>query len=242
MIGSNKLPQNVRYTLETEGLKIVVSEEAVLLPKGSSDDEQGQMLLQTLQQSPLELATLIEKGTIALVPTIQRLRLVPPWRLTDNLFESAVMDYGDAIWASDSTGELQLALLGWSQEYLLEAVWAAWASASPLINVEEKLSEITGRSDGTLKGSTSEGPRLAEWLADMADQDKLHQPGPQLYDVEIRLDDVAEPDKESKALTVLKEQTAKLLPGVFGAAKGLALVANGVMQRAEELAAPLRKK
>ncbi|MOA44370.1 hypothetical protein D3C78_1666390 [compost metagenome] len=77
----------------------------------------------------------------------------------------------------------------------------------------------------------------------MADQGKLHQPGPQFHDVEIRLDCYAtEAGKEPEVLIALKEQTATLLPGVFGAAKGLGLVANGVMQRAEELAAPLRKK
>ncbi|MBM6997637.1 hypothetical protein IM700_018405, partial [Paenibacillus sp. DXFW5] len=35
---------------------------------------------------------------------------------------------------------------------------------------------------------------------------------------------------------------AALLPGVRGAATGLSLVAERVMQRAEELAAPLRRK
>lgn len=243
MIGSNKLPKNVRCTLETEGLKIDVARDSVLLPKGSSDDEQGQILLRTLQQNPLELAALIEQGTIALLPIIERLQLVPPWKLTENSFETAVIDCGDTAWASDSTGALQLALLGWSPESLTEAVWAAWANVSPPIDVEKTLSEITGRSDDTQRGSVSEGPRVAEWLAEMADQGKLHQPGPQFHDVEIRLDSYAtEAGNEPEVLTALKEQTATLLPGVFGAAKGLGLVANGVMQRAEELAAPLRKK
>lgn len=243
MIGSNKLPKNVRFTFEIEGLKIDVGKDSVLLPKGSSEDEQGQKLLRTLQQNPLELAALVEQGTIALIPIIQRLQLVPPWRLTENSFETAVMDFGDTAWTSDSTGVLQLALLGWSQESLIEAVWAAWANGLPPIDVEKTLSELTGRSEVTQRGSINEGPRVAEWLAEMADQGKLHQPGPQFYDVEIRLDSYAmESGKEPEALTALKDQTVALLPGVFGAVKGLGLVANGVMQRAEELAASLRKK
>lgn len=243
MTGFNKLPKDVSFTLETEGLKLQHQHRSIWLPKGSSDDEQGQKLLRALQQNPLELAALVERGPIVLLPIIQRLELVPPWKLTENPMEAAILGYGDIIWASDSTGELQLALLGWSPESLVEAVWTAWANEWPLPDAEKTLSEIVGRSDSAQRGSASEGPRIAEWLAEMADQGKLHQPGPQFHDVEIRLESyAAESRTEPEILADLKEQTAALLPGVFGAAKGLGLVAEGAMQRAEELAAALRKK
>ncbi|MGG4554881.1 hypothetical protein ABEX11_21810, partial [Paenibacillus humicus] len=81
------------------------------------------------------------------------------------------------------------------------------------------------------------GPSIAEWLAEMAEQGGLHAPGPQFHDVQIQLDaaEPPPPDEDAEAL-------AKLLPGVRGAAKGLGLVREGVMQRAEELARQLRHK
>ncbi|MNP65072.1 hypothetical protein D3C76_1606300 [compost metagenome] len=59
--------------------------------------------------------------------------------------------------------------------------------------------------------------------------------------MEVGLRIVEQGSKSAVDAAQTAELTA-LLPGVPGAAKGLSLVAAGLMQRAEQLAAPLRGK
>ncbi|MNJ66119.1 hypothetical protein D3C77_621700 [compost metagenome] len=117
-------------------------------------------------------------------------------------------------------------------------MFAAWAGAQPLAHAKEALRAALGPLKEDVR-PRSGGPNIAEWLADMADQGSMHAPGPQFHDVQIHLDAV-EP-AAAAAAGPGPVAWAKLLPGVPGAAKGLGLVAGGIMQRAEELARPLRK-
>ncbi|MNJ32928.1 hypothetical protein D3C77_276060 [compost metagenome] len=124
-------------------------------------------------------------------------------------------------------------------------MFAAWAEAKPLPDAEEALRAALGPLKEEAR-ARSGGPSIAEWLAEMAEQGSMHAPGPQVHDVQIRLDTV-EPPPSTKAASAAAgapstEALARLLPGVRGAAKGLGLVREGAMKRAEELARTLRSK
>lgn len=150
-----------------------------------------------------------------------------------------------AAWAADA--ELRLRQLGWTREALLAAVWAAWAAEAPLADAEAALRRAAGPREGARREAAGPGGQpLAERLAEAAEQGRLHQPGPEFHDVDVELGPAA-PAAAAGAKPPLPAGPdpapwAALLPGVRGAATGLALVAERVMQRAEELAAPLRRK
>ncbi|GAA0134657.1 hypothetical protein YSY43_14970 [Paenibacillus sp. YSY-4.3] len=207
----------------------------------------GRRLLQSLAQQPLELAALQEAGASAIAGLLPK---TPPWQPAEGPPRSRcsscgaeapcghaaqAASAGAAAWRAASP-EQRLTLLGWTRETLLAAVLAAWAEAQPLPDAAEALRAALGPRKEEAR-ARSGGPSIAEWLAEMAEQGSLHAPGPQFHDVQISLD-AAEPsppppDADAEAL-------AKLLPGVRGAAKGLGLVREGVMQRAGELASQLR--
>ncbi|MBA9088358.1 hypothetical protein FHR92_004856 [Fontibacillus solani] len=261
------IPDNVHIELVSDGLRIDIPRVAqcndgelpqvvsLLLPKASKDDLQSQKLLRDLRCHPFDLAALIEKGPEALAPVSKRLELVPPWRyegdsdgMASDVHTGAIgqrlspdeilaMDYGDVLWKKDMS--LQLALLGWTKESLIAAVWEAWAQAAPLPDAELALREAAGQPEEPPRGAANEGPSIAEWLAEMAEQGRLHLPGPQFHDVEIGLH-IVEQGSEPAADASQSDGLAALLPGVPGAAKGFSQVAAQVMQRAEQLAAPLR--
>ncbi|MNZ60075.1 hypothetical protein D3C78_781350 [compost metagenome] len=253
------IPDNVHFELVPEGLRIeIMAEEqsndvgrpqqdvSLLLPKASNEDKQRDELLRDLKIHPLDLAALQEQGPEALAPISQRLKLVPPWRYRDGGGDSdsasnelkAAMEYGDILWQNDMS--LQLALLGWTKESLIAAVWEAWAQAAPLPDAELALLQAVEQPEEPPRGAANEGPSIAEWLAEMAEQGRLHLPGPQIHDVEIGLD-IVEQGSEPAVDAAQAAKLTGLLPGVPGAAKGLSLVAAGVMLRAERLAAPLRR-
>ncbi|MNO65952.1 hypothetical protein D3C76_567290 [compost metagenome] len=252
-----KIPDNVHFELVPDGLRVNIiapkqsgnTEQhpqivSLLLPKAANDDKQKRELLSDLKSHPMDLAALLEHGPEALAPVSKRLGFVPPWRNEEDQAERLgrdvrdAMDYGDILWQSDMS--LQLALLGWTKESLIAAVWEAWAQAAPLPDVELALLEAVGQPEEPMRGASNEGPSIAEWLAEMAEQGRLHLPGPQIHDVEVELR-IVEQGSEPAASAAQAAELAALLPGVPGAAKGLGLVAAGVMQRAERLAAPLRR-
>lgn len=149
-----------------------------------------------------------------------------------------------AAWAADA--ELRLRRLGWTREALLAAVWAAWAADAPLADAEAALRRAAGPREGARREAAGPGGQpLAERLAEAAEQGRLHQPGPEFHDVDVELGP-AGPAAAAGAQPPLPGPDpapwAALLPGVRGAATGLSLVAERVMQRAEELAAPLRRR
>lgn len=147
-----------------------------------------------------------------------------------------------AAWAADA--ELRLRRLGWTREALLAAVWAAWAAEAPLADAEAALRRAAGPREGARREAAGPGGQpLAERLAEAAEQGRLHQPGPEFHDVDVELGP-AGPAAAAGAQPPGPDPApwAALLPGVRGAATGLSLVAERVMQRAEELAAPLRSR
>ncbi|MCM3701328.1 hypothetical protein [Paenibacillus macerans] len=146
----------------------------------------------------------------------------------------------EAAWARDAA--LRLKALGWAPEALAGAVLAAWAAAAPLPDPEAALRQAAGPREGERRasGPGGGGAALAEWLAEAAEQGRLHEPGPEFHDLGVELgrpDAAGEPPGGPDPAP-----WAALLPGVPGAAQGLALVAAQVRQRAERLAAPLRGK
>ncbi|MEK5479832.1 hypothetical protein NYE70_23325 [Paenibacillus sp. FSL R5-0407] len=164
------------------------------------------------------------------------------------------MTYGDAAWAADAG--LRLALLGWTPETLAAAVLDRWAALQPLPDPEEALRQAAGGPEAASRGGAGDGPNIAEWLAEMAGQGRLHQPGPQFHDVKAALRELGspaaagepavpqagrpravEPASASREPGPDSAPWAALLPGVSGAARGLSLVAGRVMERAAELAA-----
>ncbi|MNO65103.1 hypothetical protein D3C76_558440 [compost metagenome] len=145
-----------------------------------------------------------------------------------------------AAWAADA--ELRLSRLGWTREALLAAVWAAWAADAPLADAEAALRRAAGPREAARREAAGPGGQpLAERLAEAAEQGRLHEPGPEFHDVDVELGP-AGPAAASALPGPDPAPWAALLPGVRGAATGLSLVAERVMQRAEELAAPLRRK
>lgn len=143
----------------------------------------------------------------------------------------------EAAWARNAV--LRLKALGWTAETLAAAVWDAWAAAAPLPDPEAALRRAAGPREGERRASgPGGGAALAEWLAEAAEQGRLHEPGPEFHDIGVELgrpDAAGEPPGGPDPAP-----WAALLPGVPGAAQGLALVAAQVRQRAERLGALLR--
>lgn len=169
------------------------------------------------------------------------------------------MTYGDAAWAADAG--LRLALLGWTPETLAAAVLDRWAALQPLPDPEEALRQAAGGPEAASRGGAGDGPNIAEWLAEMAGQGRLHQPGPQFHDVKAALRELGSPAAAGEPAVPQADRPravepasasrepgpdsapwAALLPGVSGAARGLSLVAGRVMERAAELAAAQQNK
>ncbi|RCX13592.1 hypothetical protein DFP94_12039 [Fontibacillus phaseoli] len=248
---------------------------SVLLPRELSGGPESRGLLQRLESRPLVLAGLLEEGAAALgallpeQPPWRRLQDLGAageeaeggGGRTHGAAESAArpvcscgaygcghaelaMAYGDAAWASDAG--LRLALLGWTPEALAAAVLDRWAALQPLPDPEEALRQVAGGPEAPPRGAAGEGPNIAEWLAEMAGQGRLHLPGPQFHDVKADLQHLQRARRSSveqgREPGPDSAPWAALLPGVSGAARGLSLVAARVMERAAELAAAGRKK
>ncbi|MEF2966214.1 hypothetical protein V3851_10265 [Paenibacillus sp. M1] len=261
------IPKDVALEPVPEGLLVKFPAEAaeagerpplctVLLPGDPRGGEESRALLNRLAGRPLLLAGLLEEGPEALEALLPE---QPPWRRGKPAAAASdaprcscgaggcghaerAMAYGDAAWAADAG--VRLALLGWTPETLAAAALDLWAARQPLPDPAAALRQAAGgpeRSPGEAEG----GPNLAEWLAEMADQGRLHLPGPQLHDVAAELADLrlrrpgVKPGRETGSDSA---PWAALLPGVPGAAKGLALVAGRVMERAAELAGAKRSK
>lgn len=240
----------------------------VVLPAFSPGGIESRELLRRLESSPLMLAGLLEEGAGALDA---HLPAQPPWRQPRAAADACpacscgapgcghaerAMAYGDAAWAADDG--LRLALLGWTPETLAAAVLDRWAALQPLPDPEEALRQAAGGPEAASRGGAGDGPNIAEWLAEMAGQGRLHQPGPQFHDVKAALRELGppaaagdppagrpravEPASASREPGPDSAPWAALLPGVSGAARGLSLVAGRVMERAAELAAAQQNK
>lgn len=261
----------ISIDLQPEGLLIALPADSshgrveVLLRAYSGESRERLALPKRLSEQPPVMARLVEDGAEALEALLPE---QPPWRMAaaaSALGPAAAcscgeaecghvpqaMAAGDAAWAADAG--LRLALVGWAPEALADAALARWAAAQPLPEPEEALRAYAGGPDAPPRSPRGEGPHLAEWLAEMAGQGRLHLPGPRFHDVaaglEEELRDGAPSDPAPASAAEPRPSSepgpdaaplAALLPGVSGAAKGLELVAARVMERAAELAASLR--
>ncbi|WP_334074753.1 MULTISPECIES: hypothetical protein [Paenibacillus] len=220
----------------------------VELPAPAPGGADGDRLLRQLEGRPLILAGLLEEGAAALSALLPEL---PPWRREPGPAAAPVCACGaapggghvpqalaaaDAAWAADPG--LRLALLGWTPEALAAAVLERWAAAQPLPAPEEALRQTAGGPEAQ-RSAAGDGPNVAEWLAELAAEGRLHLPGPQFHDVEAELRELAPPDVEPGhgPGPDAASWARLLLPGVPGAARGLSLVAGRVMERAADLAA-----
>lgn len=77
---------------------------------------------------------------------------------------------------------LRLALLGLSKEQLLNAVFRDWAERVPPAAESEDSDAL-----GKLEEKGKSGPSTGEWLAEAAEQGKLHEPGAAFHDVAVDL-------------------------------------------------------
>lgn len=254
----------ISMDLQPEGLLIALPADSgsgrveVLLRAYSSESRERLALPKRLSEQPLVLARLVQDGAEALEALLPE---QPPWRKAAAAPGPAAacscgdaecshvpqaMAAGDAAWAADAG--LRLALVGWAPEALADAALARWAAAQPLPEPEEALRAYAGGPDAPPRSPRGEGPHLAEWLAEMAGQGRLHLPGPRFHDVAAGLEEELRDGAPSNPASAAEPRPssepgldaapwAALLPGVSGAAKGLELVAARVMERAAELAA-----
>ncbi|WP_052098148.1 hypothetical protein [Paenibacillus stellifer] len=130
-----------------------------------------------------------------------------------------------------------LALRGLPKEELTGAVFALWAE-------QERFREPggvaeTGQLAAELAKLEKKGAAVSagEWLAEAAAEGSLHQPGPSFMEVRDRKvpgsPDIPQEDGE--------ETWAALLPGVPGAAEGLALIRRRAAEEAAKRAGELTK-
>jgi|GEM_PF-6675049 len=228
--------------VETASPPLCVVELPIPAPAGA----EGDRLVRLLEGRPLLVAGLLEEGAAALTALLPEL---PPWRREPAAAATPACTCGaagcghvrealaaaDAAWAADPG--LRLALLGWTPEALAAAVLESWAAARPLPAPEEALRQAAGGPEAQ-RSAAGDGPNVAEWLAELAAEGRLHLPGPQLHDVEAELRELAPPQVEpGREPGPDPAPWARLLPGVSGAARGLALVAGRVMERAADLQA-----
>lgn len=78
---------------------------------------------------------------------------------------------------------LALALAGITRESLLDAVFGQWAAAVPPV-----AESPDGEALSKLEEKGKSGPSSGEWLAEAAEQGKLHEPGAAYRDVAVHLD------------------------------------------------------
>lgn len=119
----------------------------------------------------------------------------------------------------------RLALLGLPREALLAGVYDAWGQTAG--------NAAGGSADEAAARAKEKGaplPSPGEWLAEAAAEGRLHRPGPQLDEVEVRLSPPPPPEELRPA-----GDWAGLLPGVRGASKALGLVVRQTAARAEQL-------
>lgn len=262
-LSDEEIPVNLIET-GPEGVRMQLGDHTVVFPVVMAEECDLQSVALRLQSRPLAMAALIDGDSEAVRD------LLPggaPWlwaspdgasssgsgqgggpqarghcscgeRGCAHLAQAAA--HAAAAWAA-ANAEQRLALLGWTRQALLDAAFAAWAQAEPAAAAEEALRQAAGAPQSARQRGARDLAGLADWLADMASQGKLHQPGPQFHDVEVNLHlHIAE--REAGGLGPDPAPWAALLPGVRGAADGLALVAARVRERAAETAAALDQR
>jgi len=247
---------NIECKWTDTGLQVVFSHEPMLdkwvvqLPREPLD-QAGKRLMEHLQRDSLQLAALGEQGADAISDLLLRMPYLDEGEHRDPLSASVsksecscgqmgckhiqkALKAAESYWKAASAVE-RLTCLGWTAETLLDAVLDRWASKLSIKDAESEMKRIVARLDTPAYRNKEGEANLAEWLAEMAHNGRLHQPGPELHDVEISLS----PIQLSPQDTVVKPWI-QLLPGVAGVAEGLSLVIVQASKNAEQLAKSLQ--
>ncbi|MBY9079965.1 hypothetical protein KIH86_10225 [Paenibacillus sp. HN-1] len=192
-------------------------------------------VVERLADSPLELYSLL-KGRL------------PDWLAALGLWPDGAElagqeDAGDAEAMSRVRARLEqepltaLALRGLPKEELSGAVFALWAE-------QERFREPggtaeTGQLAAELAKLEKKGAAVSagEWLAEAAAEGSLHQPGPSFLEVRDR----KVPGSPEIPEDAGEEIWTELLPGVPGAAQGLALIRRRAAEEAAKRAGELMK-
>ncbi|MBP2001637.1 hypothetical protein J2Z69_002682 [Paenibacillus shirakamiensis] len=148
---------------------------------------------------------------------------------------AAAAELAAAHWAQQPL--LRLSALGLAPERLQAAVFAAWAAAAPPGAAELPEAAYGGDTGRALR----EGPGLAEWLAEAAEQDRMHVPGPQFHDVKVNLTSAGLHPGLGTAAPDARDW-AQLLPGVPGAAAAVARIAARASERSQEQAETVNRR
>ncbi|QOH60413.1 phosphoribosylglycinamide synthetase [Paenibacillus polymyxa] len=113
------------------------------------------------------------------------------------------------------------ALIGMTQEELLEYVFSAWAGELSHMQRTSPALEPTSRAEGGRSGTAA----ISEWIAESAAEGALHRPGAGFHAIVIRL-----PQK-----LAFKKETdiTSLLPGLPRAEEALKLIRERVAERAQ---------
>lgn len=131
-----------------------------------------------------------------------------------------------------------LALRGLPKEELTGAVFALWAEQERF-REPGGAAETAGQLAAELAKLEKKGAAVSagEWLAEAAAEGSLHQPGPSFMEVRDR----KVPDSPDIPEEAGDETWAELLPGVPGAAEGLALIRRRAAEEAAKRAGELTK-
>lgn len=184
-------------------------------------------ILAELQHSPNDLYDLI-KG------------ITPPWlngtlpSIADTLMKDTtctcgvtnceeglfIREYAEQQLLTDPI--MRLCLMGLPRQELLSSVFGAWSSltfqdAKETAAVEASLTEEKGKS----------GPSPGEWLAEAAEQGRMHEPGPLFRDVTLNLN----PPEDSE---LHPDDWNSVLPGSPGVQKALRMIMKKTSDIAEK--------
>ncbi|MDR0269217.1 hypothetical protein [Paenibacillus sp.] len=124
---------------------------------------------------------------------------------------------------------LGLALMGLMRERLLNAVFQDWAGKVP-----EAAESESGEDLSKLEEKGKVGPSSGEWLAEAAEQGKLHEPGAAYNEVTIQLKDI--PDGE-----VVIDDWTELLPKVKAVQQVIRQITSEAGVKAQESLGLIKK-
>ncbi len=131
-----------------------------------------------------------------------------------------VREYAEQQLSSDPV--MKLTLMGLPRKELLPGIFGAWSSAiipkaKEFAGVEATLTEEKGKS----------GPSPGEWLAEAAEQGRLHEPGPLFRDVTLKLTPPVDGENQLDDWT-------PLLKGSLGVQKALKMIMKKTSDIAEK--------
>ncbi|MHA0857098.1 hypothetical protein [Paenibacillus sp. CMAA1364] len=122
----------------------------------------------------------------------------------------------------DDNPLMMMSLLGLSRKELLSDIFRAWSTLK-----ESKTKEIATMEASLTKEKEKQGPTPADWLAEAAEQGRLHDPGALYKDMTINLS----PPDDSE---LHADDWTPLLEGVPGVQKALRLIIKKTADHAEK--------